>query len=253
MKAIQFDAQILQKDMNELRTSEEVAKKYGCHKETILRRARKMKLEWPSDNQANHDFFSTWSRPMAYILGIITADGGINYPKPYVTLDIKSKDIEILKYCRCYLNPAANFYKYERVHPKTGNIYESSKLMVYSQKMVDDLKIYSVFPNKTGKHLLDFDIPNEYFPDYTRGFFDGDGSVYYKANKINSKITCKSWPFLAELAYRIGINFSTEFSKNKLMSIKYFYKTSIKLRDFMYQNEEFALTRKKERFFNPEL
>ena len=57
--------------------------------------------------------------------------------------------------------------------------YENSKIYFYSEEIKKDLASYHLIPNKT--YSPDFIFPDllkeEFYPDYIRGLFDGDGSI----------------------------------------------------------------------------
>lgn len=257
MQKIHFDPKELQDSMNELKLSEKVAEKYNCHKETILRRARKLGLKWPENQTGiNHEFFDTWSRRMAYVTGFITGDGCVHNKRPYLMVELKTTDRCVVEYIRDCIKPSANIYDYSRSGYLNGQKFKthwhSSKLVLFSYPIKESLKKYSIFPNKTGKHKLDFDIPKEYLWDYIRGFFDADGSIYYRHNTINSSFCCKSKEFIYSLHDLIG-NLGVISCHKGLYSITACLKESLILGEKMYQDEEFCLQRKKDRFMNPRL
>jgi hypothetical protein len=251
MRKIHFDPKELQDSMNTLKTSEKVAEKYNCHKETILRKARDMGLKWP-ENQTNidHKFFNNWSRRMAYITGFITGDGCIHNKRPYLMIELKKSDRCVIEYIRDSIKPEAKIYDRNRHNDEFS--WSSSRLVLFSQPIINSLKQYSIFPNKTGKHKLDFDIPEKYIWDYVRGFFDADGSVFYRHGLINSKLVCKSKDFIYSIHDLIE-NLGTINCHKGLYSIAICYKESLILGQKMYRDEEFCLQRKKDRFMNPRL
>lgn len=203
-------------------------------------------------NEVKEDFFSTWSEDMAYILGFITADGNVGKRKPYLNIELQQRDKCALEYIRDCISPTANILPQTHCDKRSGKIYHSNKLSIHSYKLVQDLKQFSVFPNKTGNHLLDFDIPQEYQHSYTRGFFDADGSVFFKNGLCNSSIVCKSELFLRELKSLNGLHLGRighgSGKHRYLWNWRMAYKHSKKFADYIYQSYNFSLERKRIRF-----
>jgi len=126
--------------------------------------------------------------------------------------------------------------------------------LIYSEQIIKELEKYQIFPNKTGRHLLNFDIPSEYFWNYVRGYFDADGSAWINSTskRINSSITCKSNDFLIELKRRcedIGSINKIITKKNKKTYTLYYwnmgYRDTILFRDNIYKGYNFCLERKR--------
>lgn len=208
----------------------------------------------------NHDFFKTWSRDMAYVLGFVTADGNIAKTKPYLRIELKRTDSIVLEYIRDLISPESKIYEYEHYEKRYDKIHYSSLFSAYSQTIIDDLAKFQVYPNKTGTHLLNFDIPEEFLSHYVRGYFDADGSAYiHKSRKTDMghpyvKIVCQCREFLVELRRRCG-NMGQEikfgYSHNKNLSDWSFHSKSdvIQFREFIYRDYIFCLERKRAKFY----
>ena len=209
--------------------------------------------------EINQDFFKNWSSNMAYVLGYITADGCIVFRKdrkknPYI-LDITSVDLEHLKKIKNVLNSG---YK---IGKKSGSYAEKTcyRFQASNPVITNDLIKIGITPKKTFR-LRPLKIPNKYFSDFIRGFFDGDGSVYiYKVNKtsqIKASFVASSLPFIANLNQRLCKNLKipiksiqqdkSEFRKGKILyAICFYINDCAKLYKFMYENKpELYLERK---------
>lgn len=186
------------------KSPKEIGEKYGYHTGTIQRKIREFKIKRTRHNHLiKHDFFKTINHDSAYILGFIYADGTINKSKEhcYVCIQLKRTDEEILQYIRDKIQPTSKIYHYERIDKKTEKSYYISHLSFASKILAQDLESLGCVPNKTYKEIRLPEIPKEFYPDFIRGVFDGDGSVSISKDKkkINCYICCSSLSFLLDI------------------------------------------------------
>jgi len=121
----------------------------------------------------NEDFFKFPSSDMFWVLGFIAADGCIERSR---TWSVCQKKIEPI-------------IKIKKHIGYTGPIEERKifRLRVNSNKHVDDLNKFGIIKRKS--LILNFPvIPNEYFWDFVRGYFDGDGSIFKRNRCVNGKM-----------------------------------------------------------------
>ena len=122
----------------------------------------------------NHEYFKTQSEDMAYWIGILGSDGSVNRDKNMVYIELNRGDKELLEKLNKSIENERPVKDYV-----TGRDYENSKLYFYSREIKQDLSKYGIVPNKT--YSEDYCFPSllskEFYPDYIRGLFDGDGSV----------------------------------------------------------------------------
>ncbi len=207
------------------------------------------------------DFFKTWTEEMSYILGYIVADGCIYKRKDrknsYV-LNITSKDRDHLRRIN------------ESLHSDYPiSIKYNSQRMPYSQIQISNLEIckdlmnLGILPRKT-IHLEPINVRSKYFPDFVRGFFDGDGSVYiYKVNyvsQIKASFVCASYSFLSHFNTNLceGLDIlpksiHQELPKKSRSLVKYridFYISDCeKLAKYLYKNDPTLYLSRKRRIF----
>ena len=122
---------------------------------------------------------------MAYVLGFFVADGCITISKnrennPY-TFNITSVDLEHLYNIKKVLN---SDYKVGKKSNGRGNV--AYQISIRNSVLAQDLMDLGIFPRKT-YNLKPVKVPQKYFADFVRGFFDGDGSVYIY--HVNIKLT----------------------------------------------------------------
>ena len=197
---------------------------------------------------------------MAYVLGYIVADGCIAVSKekrknPY-TLNITSAEYDHLERVRDVMNSAHKIGK--KPNGITGKV--GYQLQIRRQRITDDLLRLGINPRKT-ENLHPISVPDLYFHDFVRGFFDGDGTVYiYNVNgtpQLKSGFVCASFEFLSDLNSRIctalGIPkkaiheeiFETYLPR---YSVDYYISDSIKLAEFMYYDDCICMPRKRKIF-----
>lgn len=162
---------------------------------------RKLGITRPNGTQAkiNHNYFENIDNEhKAYWLGFIYADGSISkkvYEKGSYTyrlrMELMFEDKYILEQMALdlesdlkpkeYYNNKVHFKGYDK--PK-HNAY----IMFSSKKMGEDLVKLGVIPNKTFVLKSLPNIPNNLMKHFIRGYFDGDGSVYFtsKENSIRT-------------------------------------------------------------------
>lgn len=114
-----------------------------------------------------------WSADFAYAVGLMTADGSLSANGRH--LSFASKEIEQIE----------NFKKCLGLSVKTGIIYSKNLKLTepYYRVQWGNVVLYQFFlsigltPNKslTQGPLL---IPKQYFMDFLRGLYDGDGCFY---------------------------------------------------------------------------
>ena len=174
------------------RTASSLSKEIGCSKSFVIKVWREANLKKSSTHRyfCNEKFFETIdNEKKAYWLGFIAADGCVYIRAGHqgqVSLTIQERDKELLEQFK---------QDTESTHPinKCGSFVS---INLVSQKMFDDLNEKGIIPRKTWH--LDFNkiysyVGKQFFPDFVRGYFDGDGSIHYK----DGKDICHSYIFFA--------------------------------------------------------
>lgn len=118
---------------------------------------------------------------MSYVLGYFVADGCICVDKtrknrPF-TFNITSVDKEHLDKIKNVLGSEHKISK----KPGMKGMF-AYQIQFRNQILTKDLMNLGIMPRKT-YNLSEVKVPDDYFADFVRGFFDGDGSVYiYNVN-----------------------------------------------------------------------
>jgi intein-encoded DNA endonuclease-like protein len=109
---------------------------------------------------------------MAYVLGFLYADGNIIQTKRgthFVVLYIADEDILL-----DIRNSFKSDHKISKRTSVTGSVF---RIQIGSAEWFNDLGKIGLFPNKTKRMLLP-NVPDNFFGDFIRGYFDGDGNVW---------------------------------------------------------------------------
>lgn len=146
----------------------------------------------------NDDYFNlnNQSSNSAYILGMLASDGCVATNQNQIYIELQREDKEILEKINAelknsrpvkdYLNNSKNFL--------------NSKLYFFSKQIKQDLSQYNIIPNKT-KFNNDFmeNIQPEFYLDYIRGYFDGDGCIKWTNGSITWQIDSTSLATLTHM------------------------------------------------------
>ena len=256
--------------VQERKSLEDIARMFGvsrvavwkyCKAEKLTRRSRsEARLEAQKQSKVpqkyyhiNDNFFSLWSREMAYILGLLVTDGCVsNTACGSYRISLCLNDKELLDKVAKALDSGHKIV--ESRHQR------GLKIFIFGRnKIAQDLLKLGMKPRKSLD--LEFpDVPNEYLRDFIRGVFDGDGSVYFSAKGVKWALVTKfvggSRLFIYELERKLrdlGMPKRTiyeEKRKNISYSFKYGHGDSVKLQELMYNNAagQLYLERKFDRF-----
>ena len=199
---------------------------------------------------------------MGYVLGYFVADGCIVVRKdrkksPYV-FNITSADKKHLEKIRKAMSSNHAISVKSRGGSTKKSYYQ---LQISNQIIAKDLINLRILPRKT--YNLDFiKVPKRYFPDFVRGFFDGDGSVYiYTVNstsQIKASFVSSSYPFITnfnqQLCRTLNIPLKSihqDNSKGKIAKydVSFYIDDCKKLADFMYKNNPSLFLPRKYKIF----
>jgi hypothetical protein len=112
-----------------------------------------------------------WSPQFAYAIGLLVTDGNLSPDGRHITF--VSKDKEQLSNLKKALN-----IEVPVSHTRSGYTGRLTPRIQFSDSSFwSYLNDIGVTPNKS-KTIGAIDVPNNYFMDFVRGLFDGDGSFY---------------------------------------------------------------------------
>jgi len=205
----------------------------------------------------NKDFFKTWSPEMAYVFGYFAADGGMTYnARGAYYLEFNSADEALILLVRILLDSNHMISKRVRKKEKWKQIY---RLQIGSKEMFEDLLRLGMTPAKS-KTLQFPEVPNRYLKDFVRGYFDGDGCIYFKKHfakdrskmrwVFQSRFTSGCRTFLKQLHETLinnGIQKGFIYVKKRGYDLVFSHHDSIALYNLMYNNAPAGLQLKRKR------
>lgn len=207
----------------------------------------------------NQDFFKTWSPEMAYVLGYFAADGSmLKNNRGGHFIEFTSTDKVLLE----HVQNAVDSNHRVAIRERGGNCKTAYRLQIGSVTWYKDLVLLGFTQHKS-TNLKFPAIPKKYISHFVRGYFDGDGCVYFNTLKYADRakprqilltlFTSGSIEFLETLhtvlrEYRIvGVSIC---KKERGYELKFSHHDSLALYRFMYHTAEASemfLPRKREK------
>lgn len=134
------------------------------------------------------DFFAQWSDDMAYVLGFFAADGSmLKNTRGACFIEFTITDKVIIDHIRRVAGSNHRVAERER-GPTCRTAY---RLQIGSKDWFEDLSRLGFTQAKS--RTLQFPVvPEEYEAAFVRGYFDGDGCVYFKELKFAGRAK-KRW------------------------------------------------------------
>ena len=219
-----------------------------------------------------HTFFDCIDNEIkAYLLGFLYADGSINKNK-HIGISLSKADEEIIDLFQTHICPFnKKSYRKSYLHKNGYVTKEMVGITFKSEHMCRTLLNYGIKPNKTYLNLdnLNF-IPEHLLVHFIRGYWDGDGTSCITKGKKKHKLksgeiklydyTNYNWNIISNTNSHLIIlqNFLLNYFNIKANVLKesrgHFLlevnrkKDYFLLREKLYENANFFLKRKKEKY-----
>jgi len=117
-----------------------------------------------------YKFTYSWTHEIAYLVGLFASDGCLINDNRH--LNITSKDLEIIKTTQSILNIEV------KVFIKISNYGGQAYHLSFSNVALYDFLLKIGLTPAKSKTIGPLLIPDEYYADFLRGCFDGDGTIY---------------------------------------------------------------------------
>ncbi len=200
---------------------------------------------------------------MAYVLGFFAADGYITVNRrggQFWCIQIIDKALlESIKNVVGSGHKISIVQRIKRFGERTAT-YKICRLQIGSIEMCDDLRRLGMCERKTKSMSVPF-VPQKYFHDFVRGYFDGDGNVWrgfhHKKRKTPTDVlrvcfTSSSRDFLKAL--QVGLERYSVFGRLRCektyFRLYYSVQSSIFLSQLMYGKGSTLYLQRKKRIFD---
>lgn len=239
---VKYIWELYESGLNTTEITNKLGLKRGIVSYLLRENSYKMNHRGPKSMIGREDYFDRIdSFDKAYYLGWIMADGNVSITNGQYSLKIHIaiKDKELIDN---FLSTIQSTNKTKVRNGKNTSYYVS----LTSRHMCESLMNYGIIPHKTGLEVFPKDITKEYYRDFIRGVFDGDGITDISKKRsgfVGSYNLVNS--ILSILNYK-----EIRIFKTKSENIFYFLggkKFSKFLFQYMYEDRELYLTRKFER------
>ena len=163
----------------------EIAELFGCSETTVARRVREYGMPTRRD-RARYRARSgqshprcRWTPQAAYAVGLISSDGSLSADGRHIIFTSAGRELaETFRECLELRNSISE------VSPDRQATRRAYRVQFSDVEFYEWLLDIELTPAKQSR-LGALDIPDEYFADFVRGFFDGDGSIYTYIGRYN--------------------------------------------------------------------
>lgn len=244
----------------ERKTQKEIGELVGLNQRTLSKLITRKgwgddeKYIPPKKYSINENFFKKWTRESAWVYGWLLTDGSIQEKTGHVALNLKRDDKDVLEKIKNVMNFTGKVYDSQRPDGR-----KSSHLRICRKSMTEDLfNLGMAREDKTFNTTLP-NIPDEFYWDFVRGVFEGDGSIRHRkgnTDALDITIASATKQFLLDLQTSLekrGIFTRLTQSKENLYTVNTKSNAdALRMSYFMYANtdESLRLNRKFDVFQN---
>ena len=224
------------------RTIEDVAESMDC---PIADTLEAMAVEYNALTEPNK----------AYILGLLYADGCNHLSHNSITLSLQESDLSILKSIKKELNYEGpiRFVEKNKKNFRHKNQYV---LCINDEYMSKQLERLGMVNAKSLKLLWPTFLPKDLISHFVRGYFDGDGCVWYdkKRNKCETQICgtrnfCENLSIiLSNMSCKNSIKHPKQCNENTVVLQTKGNKSSYQILSWIYQDSDLKLDRKYQKY-----
>jgi DNA-binding transcriptional regulator WhiA len=192
---IDIDYDLIIKKYSELKNIKKVAESFGVSIRPIKRILNKKGIKLTNRRyDVNHSYFETIdTEEKAYWLGFLFADGCVRKTNSgnQLVLKLSIKDESHLNLFKSHIESEHKvFHSRNKTLSKKGKVSISDNciIRISSKKLVGSLIGHGCVPRKTS--IIDKpNIDENFYKDFIRGYYDGDGNFFYSDKTKLSVLT----------------------------------------------------------------
>ena len=200
----------------------------------------------------NSNFFSTSNAEMAYVLGIFMSDGYLTKrTSGNLSLCLKVNDKDLLETIKSLMGFDGSIHRAGIT--QAGN--ESYKIEISDPQIISDVQRWGIVERKTLISKFPTELPKEYWNDFIRGLFDGDGCIHLSKDKRRKSSYLKQCCFLGTkdildpIPEHLGLE-NKIVSYKKIFKLVYYKRADLEkiFKAFYYSDTVPCLARKRIKF-----
>ena len=132
-------------------------------------------------HEVDEQFFDTWTPPMAWVLGLLLSDG--HFAKGAPTIQLSSTDREVVDKVRACLGAT---HPIRVSHGGTGHLGDKPVyiLAINRKRLRRGVDVLLPARPKADRRRLP-DVPESLLGHFVRGYFEGDGSIFFDEPRSN--------------------------------------------------------------------
>ena len=244
---------------NQFHNTHDLAIKFNVSTDAIRRLLKKNNVKLLTTQELgkqkrprNSNYFENIDTPQkAYWLGFLYADGYNNEKDNCIRINLQQEDeLHLQKFL-----DALECQNFEIKHQTKDGKYNMSYIEVCDKKISEDLARHGCFQGKTNKIVFPSNLKEEFYSHFIRGYFDGDGSLYYSTRNNHKYFgfhLLGTLEFLTKVREILNKNkLALERKSNSLYSFNLSgNKQIIEVMNYLYKeaDETIWLNRKKDKF-----
>ena len=194
------------------------------------------------------EFFDNLNPTNVYLIGFLAADGSIQKDGG-IKIGLSTIDKSFLEQIKLLLN---SNYPIRDYITKDG--FSISEFIFRSEKIKQKLSEFGIVNNKTKTFQFPYNLPKEFYIDFIRGYFDGDGTFCTAGQYCRASLCGYNKQFLQDVVdilenqYNIPKVKIQKDSRGNTYYFQYSQTSAKKLYELFYQNHpKLYLTRKYEK------
>lgn len=214
-------------------------------------RSRNEQNKYSPQNQRkftiNDNYFSTQNADMAYILGFLAADGCVYEKVNEIKVALSSIDKPFLE--NVLGKTLGSTFPIHDYITKDG--FAVSEVRYSSAQIKKDIAEYGIIPKKTYSLTFPKKLQKEFYLDFIRGYFDGDGSISTAGQGIRWQICAYNREILQsiiDILFEHDIPRVNIYKKGNTYYFQYSTKATKKIYNLLYYPYCLCLPRKYQKY-----